>query len=179
MVLDPFIAVFIRSGFALLLALTALHKMRDIAAFRDIVTGYKIVPASLVPLLSRALPLMELVCAALLLFMPVLGIASASALLGVYAVIIAFNIARGHTQIDCGCFWGGASAFPSLSWTHVLRNVGLIGLLCAALVPASHRAFVMMDGANLIFGLVFGYVAIKAGFGLAAVRGRMREFGHA
>ncbi len=180
MLLDPFISLFIRTGFAGLFALTALHKLRDLSHFREIIAGYNIVPLQLIFIVVFLLPALELFIAIILVLMPVMGILAACALLGMYAMVLAFNIARGHTQIDCGCFWGGAqSAFPSLNWTQVLRNVGLITVLLVSFIPALDRSYVLMDFVNLGFGLGFAYVAVKAVYTLISVRTRMREFGHA
>jgi len=180
MVFDPFISIFIRAGFALLFALTALHKFRDLAAFKAVILGYNIAPQKLVPLLGLGLPTIELSIAILLIAYPLLGILGAGALLGLYALLMAFNIARGHVHIDCGCFWGSAKAeFASLTWGQVMRNVLLVVVLLLALVPSSDRAFTGVDGVNIVLGLGFAYIAIKAGSTLMAVRRRMQEFGHA
>ncbi|MCF6275117.1 MAG: hypothetical protein L3J05_05075 [Robiginitomaculum sp.] len=180
MVFDPFISMFIRAGFALLFVLTAVHKLRDMGAFKTVMSGYKIAPQKLVPLLGFSLPTIELSIAVLLIAYPLPGILGAGALLGLYALLMAFNIARGHVHIDCGCFWGSANAeFSSLTWGQVMRNVVLVAILLLALIPTNTRALGAMDGVNLVLGLGFAYVAIKAGSTLIAVRRRMREFGHA
>ncbi len=179
MVVDPLIPVFIRTGFALLLMLTAVHKLRDVGAFKGIVADYNIAPEKLVPVLSICLPIIEISIAGLLIFAPVFGVPGAVALLGFYGLIMAFNIARGRTHIDCGCSWGGAkSGFAVLHWEHVLRNLVLIAIVLAALIPAGSRQLGILDGMNLVFALGFGYVAVKAFGVLGAVRTRMREVGH-
>ncbi len=180
MVFDPFVSIFIRAGFALLFALTALHKWRDLAAFKTVISGYNIAPQNLVPVLGLGLPILEFSIAVLLIFYPLLGVLAAGALLGLYALLMAFNIARGHVHIDCGCFWGSARAeFASLTWGQAVRNIVLVAVLLLALLPTSGRDFTAMDGVNLVLGLGFAAVAVQAGSVLMSVRRRMREFGHA
>lgn len=179
MVIDPFISLFIRTGFGLLFVLTAFHKLRNLSAFRQVVIGYNVIPLKAAKLVSIVLPLAELLSAILLLWKPLFGFPALGGLLGIYALIMSFNIMRGHTQIDCGCSWGGAqSAFPSLTWAQVIRNVGLILILTLVLVPPSGRHLVFMDAVNLVLAIGFSYAAIKAAFTLIAVRGRMQEVGH-
>ncbi len=179
MVFDPLLPIFIRTGFALLFVLAAVHKLRDVQAFRTILENYNIAPEKLVPLLAVCLPLIEMTLAGLLIFTPLFGVPGAVALLGFYGLVMAFNIARGRTHIDCGCFWGSAkSGFAVLHWGHVLRNLVLMAIVLAALIPAGTRQLGILDGLNLLFGLGFGYLAIKAVGVLGAVRARMREVGH-
>lgn len=179
MVFDPFISLYVRTAFALLFILAAMHKLRSVSEFSDIVKGYNIVPLWAVAGVGIMLPLFEAFVAAMLLLFPVVGIAAASALLTAYGLVIAFNIARGNTQIDCGCSWGSAkTAFPALTWALVLRNILLVIVLAISLVPTTARAFGLMDAATLGLVLCFTFFAGKAGFTLVAVYNRMREVGH-
>lgn len=180
MMLDPFISLFLRAGFSLIFVLTAWHKLRDLPGFKNILIGYNIMPLKTLPVLAMILPFMEIAIAALLIFLPYFGVFAAGALLCLYALIMAFNIARGNTQIDCGCMWGGdISAFPKLSWAHVLRNLAMVSILALALIPTMMRALGVTDWTNLILGVGFVFVAVKTSFTLMAIYGRMREFGHA
>ena len=160
-------------------AIAAIHKLRDIRAFKDVLQGYHILPIAGLGIVSVCLPLGELLIAVLLLFMPVAGIAAAGALLSLYALLMAFNIVRGHTQIDCGCFWGSAGdSFPALTWGQVLRNSALVILLVVAYLPTTARTMTIIDILNICAGIGFGYIALKAFFTLMSVKRRMREFGH-
>ncbi len=180
MIFDPFLSLFIRAGFALLFVLTALHKFKDIGELRNIIIGYDIVSPTLARFLTPILPVGEIIVALLLVWFPEAGLIAAASMLGIYALVMAFNIARGNTQIDCGCFWGDAvEAFPTLTWSHVFRNIGLIGILVLAFVPTSARALGLLDGFNLLAGLAFGYFSTKGWFTLSAVYRRMQELGHA
>ena len=180
MVVDPFISTLIRYGFALMFALSSLHKFRGNSAFREVLHGYEILPPKLVPFTSYALAACEMCIVVLLISFNIAGLILAIALLFVYALIMAFNIARGHTQIDCGCFWGEqVSMFPALSWKQVARNAGLVLILSLALVPTSTRPLTILDILNLGVAVGFGYIALSAYSTLKGVYIRMQEYGHA
>ncbi len=179
MAIDPFISLFLRSGFALILGFAALHKLRDLPSFRGVLTGYRLIPSGLIGVASGAIPLVEIAIAIALIQFALFGVLAAVALMAVYAVVMAFNIVRGNIHIDCGCFWGDSKAgFATLSWSQVGRNIVLISLLAIALLPATQRGFSYIDTLNLVLGLGFGYAAIKSGLTLQSIYNRMREHGH-
>ena len=113
--------------------LAATHKARNFLAFRGILAEYRLLPDNLVPWVAPLLIGAELV-AGLLVLMPALmsantippGVAAlpAGALLCLYTGAIAVNLARGRTQIDCGC---GGEATPLSVWL-LLRNAILLVL---------------------------------------------------
>ena len=132
MVFDPFISLFIRTGFALFFALMAVHKLRDLQAFQTVIFGYNIAPKIVITPLSIGLAWAELSIAALLLWLPSLGAICAAALLGVYALIIAFNVARGLGVVDlanlgfslCFLFFAVRSASTLRAVSGRMREVG-------------------------------------------------------
>ena len=65
------------------------------------------------------------------------------ALLGVFTGAIVINLARGRTDIDCGCF--GPALRQRLSWWLLVRNGALFALLAIALIPASARPMSFLD----------------------------------
>src|SRR3990170_4114641 len=65
------------------------------------------------------------------------------ALLAAYALAIAINLLRGRTRIDCGCL--GFGRHDRIAWTMVARNLVLIALALALLLPASPRRLVAFD----------------------------------
>jgi hypothetical protein len=67
-------------------------------------------------------------------------------LLGVFTGAIAINLARGRTDIDCGCF--GPALRQRLSWWLLLRNGALFALLAIALMPAGVRPMDFLDVAT-------------------------------
>jgi uncharacterized membrane protein YphA (DoxX/SURF4 family) len=105
-------------------------------AFRSAVADYRVLPESLVPLVSRVLPAMEIAGALLLIAgVAVRWVAPVSGLLLIaFATAIAANLARGR-QIDCGC--AGKASRP-ISWRHVAWDLALAG--AAAFVTVAGTA---------------------------------------
>ena len=64
-------------------------------------------------------------------------------MLGVFTGAIVINLARGRTDIDCGCF--GPALRQRLSWWLLLRNGALFALLAIALMPAATRPMDFLD----------------------------------
>jgi hypothetical protein len=76
-----------------------------------------------------------------------LGAASAGALLLIFAAAMTLNLARGRSQIDCGCF---QSAQPQpLGIALIARNLALLALMLplAAVPPAASPTLLQyLDG---------------------------------
>ena len=126
MSLDPVAEVAIRAGLALLLATSAFAKLRDVGAFAGAVAGYRLLPIALAKPAAGVFIAAELAIAAAL-FVPGLHVAAAiggASLLGLYTVAIAWNLARGRRDIDCGC--GGPLGRQRISEALVIRNALLI-----------------------------------------------------
>lgn len=143
--LDPVLARTCGAALAVILLLGAWQKLRDLAVFEASVELYRLLPERMVPLFARLFPLAEAVAGAALLFEAsrnagfVLGLA----VLGAATLAVAINVARGHTDIDCGC--GGAEGHTRLSWALVARNTVLLTLLTLGAQPGSERALVWID----------------------------------
>jgi hypothetical protein len=118
-----------------MLVLAALHKVRNLLEFQGIVAQYKLMPAVLAPGATLLIVALEVTAAILLLALPYQGLLLASALLGLYAVAISINLARGRRGIDCGC---GGEPVP-ISGALVLRNLVLVALLLSAAIGATER----------------------------------------
>lgn len=143
--MDPVADLIVRWLLAALFVAAAAHKLRDPRAFRAAVDGYRLVPASVVPAAAAVLPAAELALAAMLLgaaSRPVAGPAAA-ALLGLYTVAIAANLARGRRDVDCGCLGPGHRA--PLSERLVARNVVLGCGALLGLAPVSERPLGWLD----------------------------------
>lgn len=82
---------------------------------------------------ARAVPVAELVVAALLLGRPRAGGVAAMALLGLFSAVVARAVLGGSTA-PCNCF-GAASPGP-VSVVDLARNLGLAGLAVAAALAA-------------------------------------------
>ena len=136
----------------------ALQKLADASYFQQVITDYQILPATVSPLLSRVLPLVEL-GAGIALLIPLsqyaaLGIVTA--LLAGYSTAIALNILRGRRDIDCGC--AGPGQVQTLSTWLVGRNILLIMLALSA----------MTSTGQLLFGWP-GWVLALSGAAVAAL----------
>ena len=64
--MDPVLAVVLRGALALLFVVAALHKLRDRDAFRATLDAYALLPSALTAPLARAVPIVELAAAVLL-----------------------------------------------------------------------------------------------------------------
>ena len=114
--LDPALDLALRAGLAVLFAASALAKLRDRAGFAAAVAGYRLLPERLAPPAATAFVAAELALAGALCA-PSLRVAAAvgaAGLLLLYAFAIAWNLARGRRDIDCGCGgpFGGAGRQP-------------------------------------------------------------------
>jgi hypothetical protein len=125
---------------ALVFAKAALHKLDDPERFRAALEAYRLAPQSIAAKASSLIAPLELAAAAMIVtpwtFGPGAGLMAA--LLLAYGVAIAVNLARGRTDIDCGC---GDKPEP-LSWLLVGRNLILaaLALLAAIAGPAQAAA---------------------------------------
>lgn len=144
--MDPVLAVVLRGALALLFVVAALHKLRDRHAFRATLDAYALLPSGLTAPLARAVPLVELT-AAILIVAPraaTAGAVLAVLLLSVYALAMGVNLLRGRRDLDCGCMGPGARSpvGPGL----VVRNLVLIAAaLVAGFAPLHARALVWVD----------------------------------
>lgn len=153
--IDPVFNRGVAVAFALLLLLSAWHKLSARSEFRAALGDYRLLPPALVPAFALLIP----ACEALLGFAWLAGYASSAApltaaLVGVYAVAIAINLRRGRVHIGCGCGFGGASGEdPPLSWWLVARNALLGGLALLGAAPAGGRELGSYDWLTLVLAL--------------------------
>ena len=88
------------------------------------------------------------------------GALLAIALLAVVSSAMALNLARGHTDIDCGCGGFGAAHQQPLHAGLLLRNAVLVLLALAAAAPGTGRALLWLDavavGACTLFAATSG-----------------------
>jgi hypothetical protein len=141
--------------FAIVLFLnSAIHKVQDYRDFVSIISGYKLVPISTVWVLGGIVTFTEfLAVLGLLLTVPFLKYLAALLLVG-YAIAIQVNVARGRTEIDCGC--GGQS--QPISQALVVRNVAIAILLAWSTGIAGFVDIIELGVAYwaLIIGIVIG-----------------------
>ncbi|PCJ22381.1 MAG: hypothetical protein COA96_14625 [SAR86 cluster bacterium] len=178
--LDPLILRIIAVGFALLFLLASSHKLSNKMQFHGILAAYQILPASMLGPVAVVIPLLELVlgvawCLTALMsiqieFVPML---SAMLLTG-YGIVIAVNLKRGRSYIDCGCGFSSATGgaqnasdaggTQQLSSALVFRNFVLALVALWATTPISARDLGLIDFLNLalaIITLVFLYAAFN------------------
>ena len=151
--LDPAIGALLLACLTLLFASAALHKLRDLPRFSEVLRAYRVLPEDAVRL-APLVPLAELSVAAGLVAPAVrFGAALAgAALLLVYAAAIGVNLGRGRRDLACGC--GGADdARPIAPWM-VARNLTLALLLAVTLLPWRERPLLATDALTVGGGAV-------------------------
>ncbi len=156
---DPVLLLLGRLALALLLLRAAVHKLRDVAAFRAAVAAYALLPRAGVGPVAVVLIAVELALGAALLrggIVTLPGALGAAMLVAVYTTAIAVNLLRGRRHIDCGCT--GAAGRQRLSGHLVLRNGGIVfaALALAALAdmaPGQARPLTWVDGVTVVAGL--------------------------
>jgi len=130
------ITLIIRAAVAAVFLYAGFSKVGDPAAFAQAIERYRIVPREVAALAALFLPLLEIACAIALLFFKKLR-AGASALLAacsaVFVVMIAIALARG-LDISCGCFGGPDAATGSAALTLSLVRALALAAACAWLL---------------------------------------------
>ncbi len=157
MLLSIFLAIALLS-LSYMFALSAVHKLGNTEQFQQVLADYKLLPPALIPLLSRVLPVIELLTAIGLLVAPLrpLALAAACALLLTYALAMSINIARGRSDIDCGCH--GPHRSQKIGVWSVVRNISLIVLILlqwkySALLPFSAASWGVAWGGTALVTL--------------------------
>lgn len=156
MSLDPVVAWALRAGLALLLAASALAKLRDPGAFAAAVGGYRLLPLSLARPAAAGIVAAEAVLA-VALWVPALHVAAAAGvagLLALYTLAIAWNLLRGRRDIDCGC--GGPLGRRRISEALVARNAVLIGAALATTLPVLPRSLGWLDAWTVLAAVASG-----------------------
>ena len=173
--IDPLFGVLATAALALLFAVAAAGKLRDLARFTAVLDAYAIVPAPLVGAAARALPAFELVIAAGLVVPAARAVSAAVAagLLLAYAAAIGVNLARGRRDLDCGCD-GFGRRHPIAGWM-LIRNALMAGLAGVAAAPRAPRALEAVDALTLSAGLVALVLIYRAADELLAQRAAARR----
>ncbi|MDE2296079.1 MAG: methylamine utilization protein MauE [Gammaproteobacteria bacterium] len=173
--LDPTIGTLIDLGAAALLASAAVHKIRDFESFAGVFAAYRIAPARGSRAFAALVPAMELAAALALPWPSTHRIAGfgAAGLIALYGAAIAWNLARGRRDLDCGC--GGPRDRRRIAGWMVWRNALIAALLvAAAVVPWSARALAGVDGLTLgggLFAMAVLYRALDRLMGEIAPKG--------
>ena len=151
--LDPAFGYLILLGIALLFALAGSHKLRSLAAFSEVFTAYGVLPGGWARRTAWLIPCVELAAAAALLWEPSrrCALIAAIVLLVAYASVMAFTLARGRRELDCGC--GAPGRRRSIATWMVWRNGALALLAGIAALPWSPRTLDAADLLTVVGGL--------------------------
>lgn len=117
------VSAIVSSLLGLTLLVAGAGKFRDLEAHARVVVGYKVMPDTAARSVGKLLPFVEAALGAALLLrtgLPWVGYAAAVLFLG-YAAGLVVNLARGRTELACGCFAFGEEEAPHISWFHPLR----------------------------------------------------------
>jgi len=146
--IDPVIGWMAAAAAAAIFIASGVLKFYDVETFRGAVTNYRLIPEWLATPFAWMAPVVECAAALGLLLAPIRESAALLliVLLGVFTGAIVINLARGRTDIDCGCF--GPALRQRLSWWLLLRNGALFALLAIALVPMGGRPMEFLDVAT-------------------------------
>jgi hypothetical protein len=164
--IDPVVDLTLRGALALLFAVAAVHKLRDVGRFAATLGEYRVLPDALVGPVSGVVIAAELGVAGALVAAGAreIGLAGAGALLLLYAAAIGINLVRGRRHIDCGC--AGPAARRPIGAPLLVRNLVIAGAGLAALAPVAPRALVWLDALTVV-------AAIAALSGLYSALDRM------
>jgi hypothetical protein len=175
---DPVVCHALAGAAALVFVVGAAQKVRDWPSFRSALGAYRLLPDALVTPVALALPALELV-AGLTLLAPSFrnaGALLAAALLAIVTGAVAINLARGRTDIDCGC--GGAEGRQRLSRGLVVRNAVLLLAVAVSVQQVGARALGTLDYATVAFASLALYGLYACASQLLANRPRLLEFGN-
>jgi Methylamine utilisation protein MauE len=170
---DPLLALCARLALALLFAVAAAHKLRDVGAFRAALEGYRLLPPPWAVPAGALLIAAEIGVAAALCLPRVSGAASltAAGLLGLYGYAMAINLARGRRDIDCGC--GGPARRQPLSGWLLGRNAALALAALLAALPTTGRALGWLDALTALAAVTALALLYVAADGLLATAPRL------
>jgi len=154
MTIDPTVAWTSSLLLAAVFVASAAIKFADLDEFRGALESYRIAPAVIEPILTFALPLLELCGAIGLMFASWRAFAAVAllALLAIFSTAIAINLLRGRVYIDCGCF--GPALRQKISWWLVARNGALAVLATIAAVPLAPRDLGALDFITIALGAI-------------------------
>ncbi len=170
---DPALGLILRGALSVLFGWAASHKLRDVAAFREALANYDLLPRRRLTPAALLLIAME-IGVAVALWLPRRGPSAALAaagLLGLYAGAIVVNLIRGRYDIDCGCT--GAAGRQPLSAALAARNGLLIAAALASALPATARSLTWVDGLTVGFGVTMLALLYAAVDGLLALAPRV------
>ena len=163
MLIDPALSLGLALPLAALLGVSAMVKARDLRRFAAAVEAYQLLPRGAGGIAATLIAAAE-IAVALGLLAPATRLAAglaAALLFAAYGAAMAFNLALGRGDIDCGCRFGGGES--RLSRGLVLRNAVLALASLVAAAPAAARPLGVFDGAAIALAALAA-AALYAGF---------------
>jgi len=153
--LDPVLGHTAAASVGAVLILAAFAKLRDIPLFRAAMDNYRLVPDALLGAAAWSIPLLELLAGVLLLPTSTRSFGAMLALvaLAIVSGAVAIQLARNGERIDCGC--GSESNHAPISYSLLVRNAMLMGLVVLAALPVSERSTVWLDALAATLGTLF------------------------
>jgi Methylamine utilisation protein MauE len=150
--MDPALTWTVTLALSTLFGASAAMKFAGLERFAAALDNYRILPLAFVAPAAWSIPAWEALAAIGLLFAATRTGAAilTAALLAVFSVAIAVNLARGRREIDCGCF--GRALRQPLSGSLLIRNAALFALAAAVMVPAQIRPLHAIDFVTIVFG---------------------------
>ena len=153
--LDPSVELLLRFAFGILFASALVHKLCNWTEFLGVTSSYirGVLPDSGRVFVAAIVAIMEAAVVSACAIAPgaMAGIAVILAL-SAYALAMGLNIMRGNLLLDCGCAWGESAQPVTLSL--VFRNVGLIIVAFALLLPEGTRIMAAIDYAWVLCALL-------------------------
>ncbi|MCP9487899.1 MAG: DoxX family membrane protein [Gaiellaceae bacterium MAG52_C11] len=144
-----YVALIARFLLAVVFVLAGLAKLRRSDDFARAITGYELLPQSLVPAVAAWLPRLEVAVGGLLLvgLLTVPAAVVLAAALVAFAASVGIALARGR-EIDCGCF--GTVAPTRITWWTLGRNIVLLAaaILVISSPPTALAFESVMSGAS-------------------------------
>src|ERR1700687_6358891 len=130
--IDPVLGWMAEAAAAAIFVASGALKFYDLETFRGAVTNYRLLPEWLAPPVAWVVPVVESAAALGLLLIPIRASSALVliGLLGLFTGAIVINLARGRTDIDCGCF--GPALGQRLNWWLPGRHGALFAPLAAA-----------------------------------------------
>jgi len=140
------------SGLMLLTA--GLSKVRDRQMFGSQIATYQLIPAPASAVLGHVLPFGEVLAGIAVFVVPRVGGASAAVLFAMFAIAVAVNLARGRTELVCGCF--GPRGRHTISPWHVAGDVVLavVGVVVSVSSAGPSVPAVVLGGSLLLVAAV-------------------------
>jgi hypothetical protein len=175
--IDPAFQLALRFALAAVLLQAATHKLRSVAGFAAAIMAYRLLPERLSFAAAATFAAAELAigCALLLPTAGPLPALAAGALIALYSLAVAVNLARGRREIDCGCT--GPAARQPLRGALLVRNAVLVAAAATCALPVAMRPLVWIDALTIAAGMAslwIAYAAIETALSNAARLGALR-----